>query len=388
MNDFTFTVADFPKIVFGPGSIAKIGEETAPHGKKAFILTGRSFARTSGLLDKVKNLLQEAGVESDHFEGIEPNPRKETIEVAAKQAEAFGADVIIALGGGSVMDASKALITELKMEGSHWDYVFRGTSTKVANKGMPLITVPTTAATGSETNAAAVITNWTDKEKMPLSNAAAKAKVAIMDPELTCTLSDKETLNGGVDIMSHILETYIPSKELGLQDRFSESAYLSVMESLVVLKNDPKNLAARSQLLYSNNAAMTFPCTGGRDGMAWSFHFMEHVLSAHYDIPHAVGLAAITEAWLKHVAKTVPYRVAKFGKRVFGTEGAESAAKAVGDYYRSLGFTGLKAAGIPEDKIDFLADDTVRTYGFADGCVAAPTPLNRDDVASILRASL
>lgn len=389
MNIFSFEVRRFPDVVFGPGVVARVGTETARFGKKAFVLTGRASARKSGLLDKVVADLRKSGLGVDVFEGIEPNPRVETIRIAAEQARHSRADVIVALGGGSVMDAAKGLGTALACPGDLWDYMYRGPNTKSAEAGRPIVTVPTTAATGSENNDCGVITNWARHEKMVLVNPFALPKAAILDPELMLGLPAQVTRDGAVDIIAHVLEMYIPMPELPLQDRFAEACILTVMESLAILEKNPRDVGARSQMLWANNCAQTFVCQGGReDEKAWSMHYIEHVLSGHYDVTHGAGLAAICEAWLARLASNVPARVSKLGQRVFKTSGAESAAKAMGNYLRSIGYRGMVSLGIPEDAIQMLADDVIRCYGFMNGKVACAEPLSCADISKILQASL
>ncbi|MDH7571249.1 MAG: iron-containing alcohol dehydrogenase, partial [Armatimonadota bacterium] len=225
LKPFSFNVADFPKVVFGPGTVGAVGVETARWGRRAFVLTGKGSARRTGVLQRVLSSLEEQNLVVDVFEGIEPNPRLETLRAAAEQARRFDAEVVVAVGGGSTMDAAKGLTTELAYPGQMWDFVLRGAQTRTPEKSLPIVTVPTTAATGSETNATGVITWWERHEKMPLVNPAALPKVAIMDPELTLTLPWETTLAGAADILAHLLETYIPSPEVEPQDSFTEGSF-------------------------------------------------------------------------------------------------------------------------------------------------------------------
>ena len=379
------------RIVFGPGAVQNIGQEVARHGHKALLVVGRSSARQHGLLDRVVRLIQAEGVEVEVFEGVEPNPRLSTVLRGAEAAR--DKDVVVALGGGSVMDASKVMAATVFYEGDPWEMFYVGArEVRLPEKALPVITVPTLAATGSEANCGAVVTNEQTIQKAYVSADCLYPKVAVVDPELTVTVPKEHTAYGIADIISHVTESYFNGvDDTPLQDRMSEAVVSTVLEYGPRAVFDGNDLAARTHLQWASVVAL---CDIVQAGTAAPFpvHGIEHCLSAHYDIPHGAGLAILTPAWMRLAARHRPKKFATFARRVFGVSDSDdlAAALAVADrmeaFLKSIGApVRLSLVGIPASAILGLASDAIRVAGNGKVLLGRPR-LDVEMVAELLRA--
>jgi alcohol dehydrogenase YqhD (iron-dependent ADH family) len=223
------------KIYFGQGKINNITKYLKPIGNRALIVTGQSSMRRLGILEKVTGLLSKGGIDSIVFEGIEPNPRHTTCDRAAALARREKCDMIVGLGGGSAMDAAKGIAITAKTGCSVWDYVYTGPGKpqKKITEALPIICIPTIAATGSEADSGGIITNWETHEKTGIWGEVLFPRASIVDPELTISCPPDYTADGGVDIISHVIESYFTgTSEAYLQDRFSESVIRTVIKYL------------------------------------------------------------------------------------------------------------------------------------------------------------
>jgi alcohol dehydrogenase len=366
------------RFIVGPDSVLQLGKETARIGKKALLVTGSKSMRRTGTFDKVTKNLDEAGVKWVSFEKVEPNPRASTVDEGAKFARENGVDVVIGLGGGSVMDATKCIA----MAAPGTDPIFTYYEGKAANKSaLPIILVPTVAASGSEANNGAVITNWETHEKVAISTPAMYPRVSIVDPALTLTLPVKPTAQGGVDIFCHLVEAYITSAESTLiNDSLREACMRTVVESVPPLLKKLDDIELRSRVSWASTIACSqFAGLGGGGGMM-TLHGMEHALSGLYDLAHGDGLAAMLVEWMKH---TEPARKEKFkqlGKNVFGeTDGIA----ATGKWLKQIGMDHkLRDLGVKEADFDKLAENAVKT-GF--WVKFNPTTLDKAAIAGIYK---
>ena len=387
------------KIYFGPGKINSIGKYLKPLGKKALIVTGKSSMRKFGVLDKITGHLKKAGIESVAFEGIEPNPRHTTCDKAAALARDKGCDFIIGLGGGSAMDAAKGIAITASTGHSVWDYVFTGPDKpqRKIEEALPIVCIPTIAATGSEADSGGIISNWETHEKTGIWGPALFPAVSIVDPELTITCPPDYTADGGVDIITHVIESYFTSTtEAYLQDRLSEAVIKTVMKYLPRAVKDGSDIEARTHLSWSSTVALSGLVNSGRGGY-YPLHALEHVISAHYDISHGRGLALLLPALMDYTVQTAPGKYIEMGTNIFGlrfdTEDADHAAKisidAMKGWLASIGrlltFTDL---GIDDSKFDVMVDDVVRLYMRDRGHLENPRPINRYGVIEIFRMTL
>lgn len=396
MDNFEFHLPT--RIIFGSGVFPKFAAETVRTGKKALLVTGRGAAKRLGLLDKALQLLERAGVETVLFDRIEPNPRVHTIDAGAELAGQEKCNVVVALGGGSAMDAAKGIALVAASGGSVWDYARKGPGImKPLPAALPIVTIPTIAATGSEVNSGAVITNEETREKAVIFGKPLYPVVAVIDPALTTTLPPGLTADGGVDILCHLLESYFTGNgESPIQDRITESIARVVIEETPKAVREGNNLAARSNLSWASTLALSGIPDAGRPG-SFPLHGMEHSLSGHYDISHGRGLAILLPVLMEYTCTSRPERYAQLGERVFGLdlrgitpeEAALRTVQAMKEWLSGLGITPtLTAVGIDESRFEVMADDALRLYGRGKTFLDNPRPLYRQDIIALFRAAL
>jgi hypothetical protein len=346
------------KIIFGSGALAQLGSEAREIGQRAILVTGSTSMRKAGVLDRVTRDLEANGVDVSVFDKVEPNPRVSTVDEGSRIARQGKADLIIGFGGGSAMDAAKAITLASSGTESIWRYV---EAQAEAKEPVPsLILVPTVAASGSEANNGAVITNWDTHEKRVLFSPYLFAKVSIVDPELTLTLPEKTTAQGGVDIFCHLVESYLTAEgSYPLTDGILETAMRMVVESLPQVLVSPSDIEARTRLSWASTIACSQFAKLGGGGGAMTLHGVEHSLSGYYDIAHGDGLAALLPAWMRY---TFPVRSGKFsrlGRKVFdeadGILATEKWLESVGMKLR------LKSLGVELERLEELAIYAVRT---------------------------
>ncbi|HBC46989.1 MAG TPA: butanol dehydrogenase [candidate division Zixibacteria bacterium] len=384
------------KIYFGPGKINNIGKYLQPVGKKALIVTGHSSMKKLGILGKVIDNLKTVNIDSVVFEGIEPNPRHTTCDKAAELAREKGCDMIVGLGGGSVMDAAKGIAVTAKTGHSIWDFVYTIPSRpkKKITEALPIICIPTIAATGSEADSGGVITNWETHEKTGIWGPVLFPTVSIVDPELTISCPPDYTADGGVDIISHVIEGYFTgTSEAYLQDRLSESVIKTVVKYLPRAIRNGADLEARNHLSWSSTVALSGFVNSGRGG-SYPLHALEHVVSAHYDISHGRGLALLLPALMDYTMPARPEKFIELGKNVFDlsldTEDIEDAAQisieATKGWLASIGrLLTFSDLGIDDSKFEIMADDLVRLNMQSQPYMINPKPIDRAGVLEIFR---
>jgi len=388
------------RIVFGAGEVARVGEEVAAIGTKAIVVTGRRSTKETGLLDRTVRSLEKSGVEVTVFDKVEPNPRSTTVDEGGALAAERGCEVVVGLGGGSPMDAAKGVAVAAFDPGNIWSYVNHGdpANQKRPARALPLVMVPTLAATGSEFNAGAVITNWETHEKALLWSPLLFPKVSIIDPELTLTVSRDYTIDGAIDIILHVMESYFNNREnTPLQDRISEGIMLTVMEYFPRLLRDLKDLEARSQLSWCSAMALCGVPSCGRKGLGYPVHAMEHALSGHYDISHGRGLAILVPHWMEYSLEPGSAKFAQFAERVMGLsretgESDESlAARGVAAWKQWMveneAYHTLSECGIDDSRFERMASDTARIYGDGEK-IGGIRPLGVSDMVEIYRRCL
>lgn len=346
------------RIIFGPGSLTRLGVEAAKIGRRAILVTGTSSMRQAGVLDRVINDLKANGVKVTVFNKIEPNPRVSAVDKGGKIARQEKADLIIGLGGGSAMDAAKGIT--LASSGTESIWCQAEAKLEIKEPVPSLILVPTVAASGSEANNGAVITNWDTREKRVLYSPYFFARVSIVDPELTLTLPEKTTAQGGVDIFCHLAECYLTTTEPSpLTDGIMETTIRMVVESLPQVLARPRHIEARTRLSWASTIACSqFTTLGGGAGVM-TLHGIEHPLSGYYDIAHGDGLAALLPAWMRYTFPARSERFYRLGKKIFnegdGILATEQWLEKVGMKLR------LSAFGIESERLEQLAACAVAT---------------------------
>lgn len=317
------------KVVFGNDAELKVGKMIKDRGyKKVMVHFGGSSAKKSGLLDRVYKCLESEGIEYIEFGGVVPNPRLSKVYEGIELCKKENVDFILAVGGGSVVDSAKAIGYGVTNGGDVWDFYDKK---RVPTSCLPLGTILTIAATGSEMSNSSVITKDEGGLKRGCNSDYSRCQFALMNPELTYTLPKFQTSSGCVDIMMHTLERYFTSKEtLELIDEISESIFRVVMKNAEVLLTDPKNYNARAEVLWANSLAHN-DLTGDRNnGGDWSCHQLEHELSGMFDVAHGAGLAAIWGSWARYTIDINPARFARLAVKVMDVDASGKDDKQVG----------------------------------------------------------
>lgn len=394
MQNFTFYLPT--KIIFGPGTIDRVGVEAVKLGKRALIVTGKRSAAEFGLTHKVTDLLEREGLEAVVFDKIEPNPRTTTIDQAGELARKNDCDFVIGLGGGSAMDAAKAIAVAAVEAKPIWDFVPHGNlPTRPVKQALPIMEIPTLAATGSEADSGGVFTNWETHEKASLFSPLLFPRVSIIDPGLTVTVPEDYTADGGVDIICHVIEgMFTGADNTPIQDRFAVAVMKTVMENLPVALKDPRNVEARANLSWASTVALSGMVNSGRGG-AYPIHALEHCLTGHYDISHGRGLALLLPVIMEYSYKARPDKYAFLAEELFdihrdGRSEEELALKGIAAMKRFLASVGrlltFKEVGIVDDsKFEAMADDALRIYGVDGEYLANPKRLYKDDIVAIFR---
>ena len=385
MNNFRYHA--YTDIRFGKGQINCLPELLAPYGKNVLMVYGGGSIRKNGLYDKVKELLADFNV----FElgGVEPNPKITSVREGAAICKKEKIDVVLAVGGGSTIDASKVMAGGAYYDGDPWDLVVD--SSKIG-KVLPIVSILTLAATGSEMNKNAVISNMETNEKLGTGSHDFKPKASICDPEYLYSLPAMQTAAGTADIMSHIFEQYFQKeKRAFISDRFAESLLKACIKYCPIALKEPDNYEARANLMWASTQALNGLLSSGKGG-EWTCHPIEHELSAFYDITHGVGLAIITPRWMRYTLndETVD-KFCEYGRNVWNITEEDSykcanmAIDATEQFFRDCGIPmTLTEIGIDESKIDVMAEDTIKFNDLDKAYVA----LDKEDVANILRACL
>ena len=377
------------RLIFGKDAIEQLPMTMSSFGKRILLTYGSGSIKKIGLYDKVKELLKEC--EIFELPDIQPNPKYDpSVLDGVKMCKENNIDVILSVGGGSVLDCSKAIAAGAKYDGDPWDLI----SYKVkAKEALPIVDVLTLSATGSEYDCGGVISRTETNDKIGYMDSLLFPVCSILDPCYTFTVSKKQTAAGCADAMNHIMEQYFCEDSTLLNDGFMESGLKSLMVNTVKCLENPKDYTARAEMMLT----CTYGCNGiyslGNSPSGWPCHGMEHALSAYYDITHGEGLAIITPRWMTHILneRTVA-RFVKYGVNVFGIDSSlepfDIARKAIDETYRFFESIGipmhLREVGIDEEKIDEMAKHVADNEGLEN----AWAPLLQKDIAEIFRASL
>ena len=345
MNNFVY---DIPvKVYFGENQLGHLGEELRKFGRRVLLTYGGGSIKRIGLYDRVIEELRKADMEVFELSGIEPNPRIESVRKGAQMCKDHNIDVLLAVGGGSTIDATKFMASAACVDHDPWE--FFGAGAKPIERALPIVTILTLSATGSEMDAGGVISNLATKDKLGRMAPAMLPKVSFLDPTLTYSVSAYQTACGAADIMSHIMEVYFNmNKDLFMLDSVMESLLKTVVKFAPVAIAEPENYEARANLMWASSWAINGFINGGRK-KAWSCHPMEHELSAVYDITHGLGLAILTPRWMEYcLDESNVYRYVSFGVNVFGIDPslepmtiARESIKRLSDFF--FGTLGLKS---------------------------------------------
>ncbi len=364
MNNFTYY--NPTKIYFGKDTIKNIGRELREHGiRKVLLVCGRQSIFSTGVYDRVSASLVGWHVDFVRFSGVQSNPVLSKVQEGIQLGRKEEVDAVLAVGGGSVFDSAKVIAAGVKHEGDVWD-LFTGQA-KIED-ALPIFGVLTLSATGSEMNGNAVITKAEENKKWGIGSRHLYPRVSIIDPEFQAYLSARDTVNGAVDIMSHVFELYFDgSKNVELMQEYSEAIIRTVMKNVKILLTNPSDYEARAQIAWAATLALNNSNGTGRRGGDWAAHDIEHSVSAFYNVAHGAGLAVVTPAWMRYVYKEDPKTFARFAEKIFGiTTGPQEektlqAIEQLINFFREIGApVTLKELGVKYEDLEKMAGNAVQ----------------------------
>lgn len=377
------------RLIFGRDAIAKLPEVMTQFGKKILLTYGGGSIKKIGLYQKVLEMLK--GYDIVELPGIQPNPKYDpSVLDGVRLCKEHNVDVILSVGGGSVLDCSKAIAAGAKYDGDPWDLISYKVKAKAA---LPIVDILTLAATGSEYDCGGVISRTETNDKIGYIDPLLFPVVSILDPVYTFTVSKKQTAAGIADAMNHTIEQYFVEDSTLLNDGFCESMLRSLMTNGRKCLENPEDYTARAEMML----ACTYGCNGilalGNSYSGWPCHGIEHALSAYYDITHGEGLAIITPRWMRHIlSESTMDRFVKYGINVFGIDPTlpkqEIAGKAIDatyEFFESINIPmHLREVGIDDSRIDEMAHH----IAVNEGLDKAYVPLTEQDIKEILLESL
>lgn len=377
------------RLIFGRDAIAKLPEVMTQFGKKILLTYGGGSIKKIGLYQKVLEMLK--GYDIVELPGIQPNPKYDpSVLDGVRLCKEHNVDVILSVGGGSVLDCSKAIAAGAKYDGDPWDLISYKVKAKAA---LPIVDIITLAATGSEYDCGGVISRTETNDKIGYIDPLLFPVVSILDPVYTFTVSKKQTAAGIADAMNHTIEQYFVEDSTLLNDGFCESMLRSLMINGRKCLENPEDYTARAEMML----ACTYGCNGilalGNSYSGWPCHGIEHALSAYYDITHGEGLAIITPRWMRHIlSERTMDRFVKYGINVFGIDPTlpkqEIAGKAIDatyEFFESINIPmHLRDVGIDDSRIDEMAHHITVNEGLD----KAYAPLTEQDIKEILLESL
>ena len=317
MNSFVYDIPT--RVYFGENQLHNLGKELQRFGRRVLLTYGGGSIKRIGLYDRVLKELEAAGMEVFELSGIEPNPRIASVREGANMCKEHNIDVLLAVGGGSTIDATKFMAAGACVDHDPWE--FFGANAKPIERALPIVTILTLSATGSEMDSGGVISNPETEDKLGRMAPAMQPKVSFLDPTLTYSVSKYQTACGAADILSHIMEVYFNlTDDLYMLDTVMEGLMKTVVKYAPIAYNEPENYEARANLMWASSWAINGFINGGKR-KAWSCHPMEHELSATYDITHGLGLAILTPRWMEYcLDESNVHRYVSFGVGVFGID--------------------------------------------------------------------
>lgn len=388
MNNFIY---DIPvKVYFGENQLCNLGKELSKYGKKVLLTYGGGSIKKIGLYDEILNELEKYGLELFELSGIEPNPRIQSVREGAKICKEQNIDVLLAVGGGSTIDATKFMAAGACTDVDPWDFF---TKNAPIEKALPIVTILTLAAAGSEMDAGGVISNLETKDKIGRLAPVLLPKVSFLDPTVTYTVNPHQTACGAVDMMSHIMEVYFNmSNSLYMLDCFMEGMMKTIIKYAPIAMKEPNNYEARANLMWTSSWAINGFISSDKN-QAWTCHPIEHELSAIYDITHGLGLALVTPRWLEYcLDETTVSKYYQFGTNVFDIdknlepmEVAKKSIKMLSEFFfntLNLDDTFTKV-GIKQEDFDIMAEKAC-----GNNCINGFKKLNKQDIVNIFNMCL
>ena len=385
MNNFTYSIPT--KIHFGKGQITHLSE-LRESGEKVLLVYGGGSIKKAGIYDTAMKILKDAGLCVSELSGVEPNPRIESVVKGVGICKEENIDMVLAIGGGSVIDCGKVIAAGACSEEDPWELVLHPEKITAA---LPIYSVLTLAATGSEMDKFAVISDLKKNEKWGTASEHMKPKMSVMDPEYTYSVSKKQTAAGTADMISHIFENYFTNvSNADVQARFAEGLLKNCFYYGPVALEHPDDYDARANLMWTSSMAINGILSDGAE-VAWCVHPMEHELSAFYDITHGEGLAILTPHWMEFALnETTAKKFADYGRNVWNLpmaeDNMETARKAINctrKFFKDMGLPStLREVGIDETYFDIMAEKA------AAGCKGSFVELTKEDIVHIYENAL
>ncbi|MCL2646850.1 MAG: iron-containing alcohol dehydrogenase [Phycisphaerales bacterium] len=393
MLNFEFSAPT--KLVFGRDTHKQIGERLKPYAKKVLLHYGGQSIKKSGLYDQVVASLKASGVSFVELGGVVPNPRVSLVREGVAICRKENVDLILAVGGGSVIDSAKTIAIGHYYDGDVWDFF---TGKAVPTKALPVATILTLPAAGSEVSDSSVISDDANQQKLSCGGECMSPIISVMNPELFMTLPKNQIANGVADMMSHIFERYFTNTlQTDVTDGLCETLLKTIMKNALIVIDDPKNYDAWCEVGFAGSLAHNNLVGLGRE-QDWACHMMEHELSAIYDIAHGAGLAILTPNWMKYVYKTNIGMFVQFATNVMGVEGSFRTPDAIvlegiarlSEFFNKMGLPAtLRDVGIDEKNLDLMAKkSTGVAYGQTESPLGGLKPLAWQDVKEIMKLSL
>lgn len=343
-----FVIYNPVKLHFGNGVVDKLGNAANSFGKKAMLVYGKGSVKTNGSYDQTVNSLRSAGISIIEYSGIQPNPVVEDVDEAAMLCRKEGVDMVVPVGGGSVVDSAKYIAITVPVKHSCWDFV---SGDKKPRKALPILGVLTLAATGSEMNAVAVVQNNNEKKKMGYGHPLMFPKHSFLDPGFTCSVPKDYTAYGIVDLIAHSLEGWFGEGEASLTDKFIVSIIKEAMEYGPRLMKDLANYTLRAKIMYAATMALNGLTAQGKKSGDWGTHTIGHSMSVLWDIPHGASLSIAYPAWLSLQKNRIPERIKALGSAVFDVNNVEDTIHALKAFFEQLGSpVHLTQTGIAADE--------------------------------------
>lgn len=373
MNEFIWY--NPTKILFGKGAIEKMRPELESVGRRVLVTYGGGSVKRNGVYDAAMAILADLGCEVFELSGIMPNPRKEIVYEGIKICKENNIDFILALGGGSVIDASKAIALGACTELDFWDNFYMGDA--VPASALPIGTVLTLPATGSEMNCGGVVTDWQNNIKTAFEHPLLFPRFSVLDPTYTYTLPREQIIYGAVDMFSHLFEVYFSyPNDNNLSDDLAEAIMKNIRTNLAIALKGPCNYEARANLMWDGSMALN-GITKLSKGQDWETHQIEHAMSAFFDIPHGAGLAVVHPNYMRYTYKYAPEKYARYAINVWGVdptaktdeEVAMEGIRATHEYFKEIGApTTLREVGISAEDADKIVSRTFLLKGGYHAC--------------------
>lgn len=390
MKNFIYDVPT--KILFGEGQVSNVGKEVKKYASRVLLLYGKNSIKKNGLYDEVLKKLTDENIEVIELSGVDPNPRIETVREGADLCRKYKLDLILAVGGGSTIDCAKGIAAQTKYHGDIWQDLCVDKKFHLLTEALPIASILTLAATGSEMNGNSVLSNPNENLKLGFGSYILRPVFSILDPVYTFTVNKYQTAAGVVDIMSHLFEQYFsPDKKGYLQARIMEGLLKTVIHYGPIAYENPTDYEARANIMWASSLSLNGLTSAGKESTDWATHQIEHELSAKYDITHGIGLGILTPYWMEYVLdKENVHRFVDYANNVwgiFGDDDFEVARKVIQktrEFFNSLDVPStLAEVDIDSSKLEEMAAGATRL-----GPIGTMKKLEFKDVLEILSSAL